>query len=632
MIHAAHDAAGFRRARLVLVINRPRWGGGRRLEGNLAHALVPRISPEDVVVVYTDGTGVTAEGRFPDGVREIDFVGLASHLAPEDAAAALVVLLRTFCADAIVNINSATLYRAMQSLGPALTASERLFLCFFCNERTPEGGLTGWSLRYFYRLFEHVAGVITDSDFLAQELRKTYRCRTRTSIGFTSCVHRLIPRCPSWPSRPRAQTGVPKSLGRVYGIGRSAQPCCSRWHGECPTSTSASGASRSCTVGMAGPTDPPPDGHVRAHLRDPARRGRRVALHLEVGRRSEPALKAAMMGIPIVVILVGGTGEIFSQADAWPVGETAPAEAYVDAIRAVLADPADSRRRARALRDRMLGERTQDAFADQAADMFAEPRPERSGGMSGTYLTLIVTAHNETLVSGPTLASADLAERAARDAGYTVQTIIALDRATEETAKYFHQADFDHWERWEMDEGDSGARSQRPRAAHGRTLYRVPRRGDYLFSENWLVKGLDHLEAAQERGQRTIAHPEVIATFDGAVGIHQNVDQRSPLFTPYFLYMRNAYDSLCLTPREAHLTVPYVHRDIARGLSWQDWQFAIETMSRGWEHVVVPDTVIFKRRRDFSLMVESAGRKSLLRSLPEMAIDQVRDLPHLGGD
>jgi hypothetical protein len=31
-------------------------------------------------------------------------------------------------------------------------------------------------------------------------------------------------------------------------------------------------------------------------------------------------------------------------------------------------------------------------------------------------------------------------------------------------------------------------------------------------------------------------------------------------------------------------------------------------------------------------MVESAGRKSLLRSLPEMAIDQVRDLPHLGGD
>ena len=42
--------------------------------------------------------------------------------------------------------------------------------------------------------------------------------------------------------------------------------------------------------------------------------------------------------------------------------------------------------------------------------------------MSGTDLTLLVTAHNETLVSGPTLASADLAVAAARDAGYTVQT------------------------------------------------------------------------------------------------------------------------------------------------------------------------------------------------------------------
>jgi hypothetical protein len=43
--------------------------------------------------------------------------------------------------------------------------------------------------------------------------------------------------------------------------------------------------------------------------------------------------------------------------------------------------------------------------------------------------------------------------------------------------------------------------------------------------------------------------------------------------------------------------------------------------------VVVPDTIIFKRRRDFSLVTESADRRSVLRSLPEMAIDRIRDLP-----
>jgi hypothetical protein len=72
--------------------------------------------------------------------------------------------------------------------------------------------------------------------------------------------------------------------------------------------------------------------------------------------------------------------------------------------------------------------------------------------------------------------------------------------------------------------------------------------------------------------------------------------------------------------------VPYVHRDLRNGLSYQDWQFAVETMSRGWKHVVVADTIIFKRRRDFSLVVESNNRKSILRSLPEMAIGRIRDL------
>jgi glycosyltransferase involved in cell wall biosynthesis len=249
--------------------------------------------------------------------------------------------------------------------------------------------------------------------------------------------------------------------------------------------------------------------------------------------------------------------------------------------------------------------------------------------MSGTDLTLIVTAHSETLVSGPTMASADLAVAAARDAGYTVQTIVALDQATESTREYFQQDDFDHWERWEMHEGDLGrVRNALVPRTDGRYIAFLD--ADDLFSENWLVKGLGDLEAARERGERAIAHPEVIMTFDGAIGLNQNVDQRSPLFTPYFLYMRNAYDSLCLTPREAHLTVPYVHRDIKNGLSYQDWQFAIETMARGWKHVLVQDTIIFKRRRDFSLVVESKGRISMVRSLPEMAIDRVRDLPHSG--
>jgi glycosyltransferase involved in cell wall biosynthesis len=249
--------------------------------------------------------------------------------------------------------------------------------------------------------------------------------------------------------------------------------------------------------------------------------------------------------------------------------------------------------------------------------------------MTDTDLTLIVTAHNETLVCGPTMDSADVAVEAARAAGYTVETIIALDRATEETIEYFHQPDFDHWQRWVMQEGDLGrVRNALVPLTSGRFIAFLD--ADDLFSENWLSEGLDVLVEAERSGERVIAHPEVNMIFDGGSYLLQNLDQDSPLFTPHFFYVRNYYDSLCLTPREAHLEVPYIHRDIPNGLSYQDWQFAVETMATGWKHVVVPDTIIFKRRRDFSLVTESNTRKSVLRSLPEMAIERIRDLARSG--
>jgi hypothetical protein len=240
-------------------------------------------------------------------------------------------------------------------------------------------------------------------------------------------------------------------------------------------------------------------------------------------------------------------------------------------------------------------------------------------------LTLIVTAHNETAVAGPTMRSADLAVEAARARGYTVQQIIALDKPTEETSAYFHQARFDHWERRILHEGDLGlVRNAVIPDTEGAYIAFLD--ADDIFSENWLAEGLATVKAGEQRGEGLIASPELQILFDRNVTATRNVEQDSPLFTPYFLYLRNYYDSLCLAPRQAHLEVPYASRDIAKGLAFQDYQFAIETMSRGWKHVTVKDTIIFKRRRSSSLVVESHARRVIVRSLPEMAIDRIRDL------
>jgi hypothetical protein len=242
-----------------------------------------------------------------------------------------------------------------------------------------------------------------------------------------------------------------------------------------------------------------------------------------------------------------------------------------------------------------------------------------------TDLTLVVTAHDETAVSGPTMTSADRAVAAARVAGFTVETLILLDAPTAAARAYFEQSRFDHWQRRVLDEGDVGrARNAIVPETEGRHVAFLD--ADDLFSRNWLVEGVRALDAAAERGERAIAHPELNVVFDAQRDVVLNVDQRSTLFSPHYLYFRHYYDSLCLAPREAHLTTPYTPRDVPNGLSFQDFQFTIETMAAGWHHLVVTDTIVFKRRRDVSLVTESTGRKAVVRSLPAMAIDRVRDL------
>jgi hypothetical protein len=242
-----------------------------------------------------------------------------------------------------------------------------------------------------------------------------------------------------------------------------------------------------------------------------------------------------------------------------------------------------------------------------------------------TDLTVVVTAHDETSVCGPTMRSADIAVSAARERGITVETVVALDRATEATASYFRQQRFDHWQRWEFDEGDLGrVRNAVVPRTEGRLVAFLD--ADDLFSENWLAEAVRVLDDTAERGERAVAHPELDVLFDAERLVWVNLPDDSPLFTPHYLYVRHPYDSLCMAPREAHLEVRYVSRDVPNGLSFQDFQFTIETLDAGWRHVVVPDTVIFKRRRDFSLVTQSNTRRSIVRSLPAMAIDRVRDL------
>ena len=366
-IHAAQQDAGFARARVVLVVSDPRWGWGRRAEGHLAHALARHLDPSEVVVVYTDRGGRAPHGRFPEGVREVD---LASRLGGIDEAAAgraLVELIRSFRAETVVNINSVLLYRALNPYGRALASTQRLFLVLFGNEQLALGNWVGLPLRYFYRCADLVEGVITDSAHLRDWLVEQYQLPPETQDRihvFPAPVDRELDLVPAGPREPGARPQVywagrldrQKRVDLVFEIARRMPDVDFRMWGE--------------EVLTAPPLETPP-ANVQLHG------AYRHITELDFGGADAwlytsawdgvpgQLLEVAMTGVPIVASQVGGTGEVVSADDAWPVLDREDPDAYVTALRDVLGDPGRARRRAVALRERLLRERTEDAYEHQ---------------------------------------------------------------------------------------------------------------------------------------------------------------------------------------------------------------------------------------------------------------------------
>lgn len=382
-IHACHTDAGFTRARIVLVAGEPRWGGGRRAEGHMAHALARFVAPTDIAVIYTDRSGKTPAGRFPEGVREIDLAGRARKLKPASAYRALVELIRSLDADAVVNINSRMLYQAMTSYGRALAASERIFLMLFCNEQLPMGNWIGPPLRYLYRCFDVVEGVMTDSEYLADWIRRRHKMSPEQSMRvhvLRAPVDSRLPIATPPQSLPSRRPQVywagrfdrQKRIETAFAVARLMPDIDFRMWGE--------------SVLRRGDIIEPPE-NVRLegayeHIQDIELSAADVWLYTSAWDGAPTQLlEVAMTGIPIVGSLVGGTGEILSEEESWPVIEVDDPFAYVRAIRAVLADPEAARLRSRGLRVRLLQERPVKEYAERVAALLLGA--ERAGAGAG---------------------------------------------------------------------------------------------------------------------------------------------------------------------------------------------------------------------------------------------------------
>lgn len=368
-IHAVHDEAGLRRARVLIVSDRP-GGGGDGFDGVVARALAETIPTDEIVVIHTDQGGAVPEGWFPDGVRTVDLASRLDGVAQGVREQTLVSLVRSFGADAVLNVESRLLYAALAPYGNALAHSERVFLCFFGAGTGPLGTWSGWSLRWLYPSFEYVAGFITDSERVRDGLVEHFQL----APGDAAALHVL--RTPARPEIPvatppggerRSVVGwQPAGRGRpgldvVREIARRMPDVEVRLHGVAPST-------------LRGDV---PDNLVAAEARvDVRHTGLDAWLHTAAQEAvAGDLLEIAMTATPIVAARCAGTREVVSAEDSWLVDVPDDAEAYVAALREVLADPGTAATRARALRERLIAERPTPAA--QVAELLLRPEGAR---------------------------------------------------------------------------------------------------------------------------------------------------------------------------------------------------------------------------------------------------------------
>ncbi len=365
-MHRLHHQAGFRRAKAVVVIPHCRLGGGTRIAGYLADALARIYGPEELVVLRTDLDVMQFPEWFPAGCRHVSLEvnedeprGGQGHVLAE--------FLRSLRPEVVFNVNSRLFWDALRHYGKALSASMALYGYFFCNDKNALGHWAGYPLQKFYRYFDILSAVFTDSYHFADELRARYLVppdQAGKIVTLESPVAEPPPIAPApaplagrrpqifWSGRFDRQ----KRLDLVYALARRMPEANFRLWGE-PVLDAGNGLETPpANVTLEG---------VYADLAELPLAQCDVWLYTsEWDGVPNILIEIATRGVPIVGSLVGGTGEILREGLSWPVSDIEDVGGYQAGVLAVLADPAAARERAVRLRSEVLTRRTPERYRE----------------------------------------------------------------------------------------------------------------------------------------------------------------------------------------------------------------------------------------------------------------------------
>lgn len=213
-------------------------------------------------------------------------------------------------------------------------------------------------------------------------------------------------------------------------------------------------------------------------------------------------------------------------------------------------------------------------------------------------LSIVVTAHSESILLHRTLRSA-LRATALLDAHeVSWELLIHVDNATKETNDYIaaNRAFLEPLPLYRNSFGDLGA-SRNFMITKARGAYITFLDADDLISQNWFYEGVAYL---QKRDKPTVVHTEWLVNFGKQNLAWQKYNSRSKQEDALIMVWANRWDSAVIAPRSVFEQFPYAANKA--GFGSEDWHFSSQTLAADIPHHVVPHTVIFARRKDVSEM------------------------------
>lgn len=218
-------------------------------------------------------------------------------------------------------------------------------------------------------------------------------------------------------------------------------------------------------------------------------------------------------------------------------------------------------------------------------------------------ISVIITAHNEGIISYYALKSALRAIEQAQQVGISCELLILLDCADQETLNVFSQHKSNDMIKVFTVSFSDSSQSKNFGVLKAKGKYITFLRANDLMSQNWLKYSFNLLE---EFGGQAVAHPTLEINFGRYCSIEENF--ATSKLMDFALLSGNAYSDVCLAQKNIFSKFPYVSED---EFTDPDWEFNANITKSKILHVITKETVVYHYKR-IDKTIEEKGTKKVL--------------------